>query len=123
MQRLDKWLFFTRVTKTRSLAQKLIKGGHVRVDGERKIQPSQNIAPSMVLTIAYANRIRVYRVLEPGTRRGPASEAALLYEDISPPVPLKDRPLPKPFIPVREAGAGRPTKKQRRQTDHLLGKS
>ena len=116
-------MFFARVTKTRTLAQKLIKGGHIRVDGTRKIQPSQIVTPDMVLTIAYANRIRIYRILEPGTRRGPASEAALLYEDISPPVPLKDRPLPKPFTPVREAGARRPTQKKRRQTDQLLGKN
>ena len=62
-------------------------------------------------------RLLVWRILDPGTRRGPAPEAALLYEDLSPPpVP---REVAQPGHAERDAGSGRPTKKQRRDTDRL----
>lgn len=115
-QRIDKWLFFARVAKSRSLAARLATGGHIRVNKAKIDQASQTVRPGDVLTIALDRRVLVYRVLAPGSRRGPATEARLLYEDLSPP--------PEPAVPAadggaREAGSGRPTKRERRQIDRL----
>lgn len=83
-QRIDKWLFFTRVVKSRSLAAKLAQSGRVRINGEKCEQASAAIRPGDVLTITVERRILVYRVLDTGARRGPAEEARRLYEDLSP---------------------------------------
>ncbi len=119
-QRLDKWLWFARVLKTRTLAQKLIKSGNVRVDGKRIGQASFAVSTGMVLTITYAKRIIILRVSAPGSRRGPASEAQELYEDLSPELARDEKRGLAKSTGSREPGSGRPTKKQRRQTDHLL---
>jgi len=68
-----------------------------------------------VLTIALDRRVLVLKVLALGERRGPAAEAQKLYEDLSPPPPPKEAKPPAPA--QREAGAGRPTKRDRRQMD------
>jgi ribosome-associated heat shock protein Hsp15 len=82
-QRIDKWLFFARVVKSRSLAAKLAQAGRVRVNREKINEASQLVRPGDVLTITLDRRILVYRVLAPGLRRGPAEEARLLYEDLT----------------------------------------
>lgn len=118
-QRLDKWLWFARILKSRTLAQKLVLSGAVRVDGNRVTSPDHRVAPGMVLTLTVHERLRVLRILDPGARRGPASEAATLYEDLSPEMPKRDR-KPLDLQPGRRpAGSGRPTKRERRQTDRL----
>lgn len=114
-QRLDKWLFFSRAIKSRTLAQKIIETGAVRINSERTVSSDAKVGAGDVLTMVLNERVLVWRVLDPGERRGPASEAALLYEDISPaPLPRTER---KQGFAEREAGAGRPTKKDRRDTD------
>ncbi|MCB9992052.1 MAG: RNA-binding S4 domain-containing protein [Hyphomicrobiaceae bacterium] len=115
--RLDKWLWHARIVKTRTLAQKLIEAGDVRVNGTRVTQSAHKVGPGMTLTIAVAGRIRVLEILGIGARRGPAPEAEALYLDLSPIVP----PAPRRDLPpaLREPGAGRPTKKERRDTDRL----
>jgi len=119
IQRLDKWLWYARVVKTRSLAQKLVRGGNVRIDAKRTSQPGFRIRPGMILTINYASRLRILRVLDPGNRRGSAAQAATLFADLSPRLPpVRDKP-PHPANAQREPGAGRPTKKERRQTDQF----
>lgn len=118
-QRLDKWLFFARVVKSRTLAAKLVEAGGVRLNREKIAQPSQPVKPSDVLTITLDRRVLVYRILSAGERRGPAEEARMLYEDLAPPVP-KGQPEPGPVAAVRDAGAGRPTKKERRAIDRLM---
>jgi ribosome-associated heat shock protein Hsp15 len=82
-QRLDKWLWFARVVKTRSLAARLVADGHVRVNGHRVETPAKLVAPGDVLTIALEREVKALRVLAPGERRGPHLEARLLYEDLS----------------------------------------
>ena len=115
-QRIDKWLFFARAVKSRSLAAKLAQGGQVRVNGIKIDAASRLVGPGDVLTIALDRRILVWRIVGCGERRGPASEARLLYTDHSPPpAPKEDALLPA----MREKGAGRPTKKDRRATDRL----
>ncbi|HWJ88480.1 MAG TPA: RNA-binding S4 domain-containing protein [Pelagibacterium sp.] len=83
-QRLDKWLWHARVTKTRTLAQKLVASGAVRVNGQRCIAPDQRVGPGDGLTIQFPNRLRVLRIAAIADRRGPAAIATTLYEDISP---------------------------------------
>ena len=120
-QRIDKWLFFARAVKSRSLAAKLVVAGRVRINRDKAAQASDMVKPGDVLTITLERRIFVWKVLNTGTRRGPAEEARLLYEDMSPPPVPKDEAVPDAIPALREAGSGRPTKKQRRQTDWLIG--
>lgn len=126
-QRLDKWLWYVRLAKTRSLAQKLIIGGHVRLNRERIIKPSQLVQLGDLVGVLVEQRLRLLRVAGIGTRRGPAPEAALLFEDLTavaktPPegseaaAPVEETPAP------RNLGAGRPTKLERRQLDRLRGR-
>lgn len=114
-QRLDKWLFFSRALKSRTLAQKFIETGAIRVNSERTIATDHKVGAGDVLTMTLHERLKVWRILDAGTRRGPATEAATLYEDLSPP-PLPRAEAP-PLFGQREAGSGRPTKKERRETD------
>lgn len=83
-QRIDKWLFFSRAVKSRSLAAKLVEAGRVRINREKATQSSDTVKPGDVLTITLDRRILVYRILLVGERRGPAVEARLLYDDLSP---------------------------------------
>ncbi|UCI08601.1 RNA-binding S4 domain-containing protein [Mesorhizobium sp. B1-1-8] len=120
-QRIDKWLFFSRAVKSRSLAAKIVVAGRVRINRDKAAQASDIVRCGDVLTITLEGRILVWKVLEPGARRGPAEEARLLYEDMSPPPALKGEAVPDAIPALREAGSGRPTKRERRQTDRLLG--
>jgi ribosome-associated heat shock protein Hsp15 len=81
-QRLDKWLWFARFAKTRSLAAKLVDQGFVRVNGARAAAPAKQVAPGDVLTVAAPHVTAVVRILAPGERRGPAPEARTLYEEL-----------------------------------------
>lgn len=120
-QRLDKWLFFARVVKSRSLAAKLVHSGAVRVNREKTAQPSQPVKVGDGLTITLDRRILVWRVLDTGTRRGPAEEARTLYEDLTPkPDPAAGAAEPAPAA-ERAPGSGRPTKRERRLTDRWRG--
>ncbi|WP_116597515.1 RNA-binding S4 domain-containing protein [Primorskyibacter marinus] len=111
--RVDKWLWHARFFKTRSLAAKTVTGGAVRLNGTRLAKSAVLVGSGDVLTFAKGDRVCVVRVLEIGTRRGPASEAQALYEDLSPPPPPR---VEKPSVP-RFDGGGRPTKKDRRKMD------
>jgi ribosome-associated heat shock protein Hsp15 len=121
-ERLDKFLFFSRALKSRTLAQKVIETGAIRVNSERTVRSDLKVGAGDVLTMALHNRIVVWRIVDCGVRRGPASEAQGLYEDLSPPVLPKAEQSPyEAAIAPRGDGAGRPTKKERRETDRLHG--
>ncbi len=90
-QRLDQWLWHARFFKTRSLATKLVSGGHVRVDGTRVSKPAYPLRSDVTLTFPQARQIRVIRVEALATRRGPAPEAQALYTDLT---PLPENELP-----------------------------
>ncbi|MGB3415203.1 MAG: RNA-binding S4 domain-containing protein [Mesorhizobium sp.] len=121
-QRIDKWLFFSRAVKSRSLAAKLVTAGRVRINRDKAAQASDLVKPGDVLTITLDRTIHVWKVAGTGMRRGPAEEARRLYEDLSPPPVPKAEAVASAIVPLREAGSGRPTKKERRQTDRLFGK-
>ncbi|OLP60246.1 RNA-binding protein [Xaviernesmea oryzae] len=117
-QRLDKWLFFTRLQKSRSIAQKTIEQGLVMVNEARVVQSSTMVKPGDIVTLSLDRRDLVLKVIAGGTRRGPFEEARLLYEDLTPP-PDPERRLSAYDLATRERGAGRPTKKERRAIEGL----
>ena len=82
-QRVDKWLWFARVVKSRTLAAKLVTEGRVRVNAVRIENPAKTVGPGDVLTIALEREVKVLRILANGERRGPYSEARLLYVDLN----------------------------------------
>ncbi len=82
-QRLDKWLWFARMARTRVAAAQLVADGHVRVNGQRVVQAAKPVKPGDVLTIALARDVRLLRVLDVAERRGPYETARLLYEDLA----------------------------------------
>lgn len=83
-QRLDKWLFFTRLVKSRALAQKRISDGDIALNGQIVTQASQTVRIGDRLSLAswygIQRRIVTIIVLAPGDRRGPFEEARLLYD-------------------------------------------
>jgi ribosome-associated heat shock protein Hsp15 len=122
--RLDKWLWFARFVKSRSLASKLVESGHMRVNGTPTGKAHYAVRVDDVLTFALGPHIRVIKVVALGTRRGPAPEAQMLYSDLDPPAPsvrvVREANEPGQGEPgQREAGSGRPTKRERRETDRL----
>lgn len=95
--RLDKWLWQARFFKTRAVASKLCLARKVRLGGRAITKAHYALRPGDVLTFPQARRIRVVRVLALGVRRGPATEAVALYEDLAPDTP----PLPHTPRPPR----------------------
>ena len=108
--RIDKWLWQARFFKTRGLSAKLVTGGHCRVNGNRIGKASYSVGPGDVLTFPQAKQIRVIRITAIGTRRGPASEAQMLYQDMTP----EREESPRAAIHTEK---GRPTKRDRRKFD------
>ena len=123
-QRLDKWLWFARLAKTRSLAAKLVEGGKVRVNREKILKPAHNVRCGDVITAALRGGVRVVRITAPGSRRGPACEAQDLYDDMTPP---RETPsganTDTASSPARASGAGRPTKRERRHLDAVRARA
>lgn len=120
--RLDKYLWHARVIKTRTLAQKFIASGVVRVDGVRITGSDYRVTAGMVLTFSLNDNIKIYRILDVGTRRGPAPEAQKLYENISPVAAPREKTFRPAPAALREPGAGRPTKRERRETDRFVNR-
>jgi len=125
-QRVDQWLWFARITKSRTLAQDLIARGKVRVNRAKIDKPSTLVKPGDVLTLVVGPTVRSLEIVAIGQRRGPAAEARLLFLDHTPPAPRPEAPEmpPQPAQPaIRADGAGRPTKRDRRLIDKLKGRS
>lgn len=119
VQRLDKWLWFSRVQKSRTLAALLVTDGKVRINRARVTKPSHALRSGDVLTIALRGNVKILRVLAIGRRRGPPPEARLLYEVV------EDRQTNPALRPApaatakRDPGTGRPSKRDRRMIDRL----
>lgn len=118
--RLDKWLQVARMFKTRTKATHACDLGRVKVNGQAA-KPHRHLALGDRVELLQGTWERVLIVKELRDRPGPKAEAASLYEDLSPPKPAADpmaRLLRRPPM-LRDAGAGRPTKKDRREMDRL----
>jgi ribosome-associated heat shock protein Hsp15 len=81
-QRLDKWLWHARVVKARSSAAELVTSGHVRVNGVRETSPGHGVKSGDVLTIALDRSVRVLKITGFAERRGDATAARVLYDDL-----------------------------------------
>lgn len=115
-QRLDKWLWYTRIAKTRTLATRLVETGKARVNRTRVTKASRTVRAGDVIALMIHEQVRILKVLACGTRRGPAAEARELYEDMSPQPTKREKAPRQPAAPAqREKGAGRPTKRDRRK--------
>jgi len=80
--RLDRYLYFIRLAKSRTLAQALIDAGHVRIDGKRVAKTSEEVRVGSIVALPLRSRVRVLRVLALPSRRGPANEAQTCYEEL-----------------------------------------
>jgi len=120
--RADKWLWFARFFKSRSLATQICQAGKLRLSGQGVVKAHYKVKVGDVLTFPQAHHIRVIKVLALGSRRGPASEAQQLYEDLKPPEAGSRLPQGTPdalTTAQREPGSGRPTKRDRRALERL----
>ena len=116
--RIDKWLWAARFFRSRTLAAAACDGGKVDVN-DQAARPSRIVRPGDRLTITLPRGKRILRVVALSVRRGPGAEAALLYEDLTPAPPPRELRAAPPAL--RLPGAGRPTKRERRQIDRLSG--
>jgi ribosome-associated heat shock protein Hsp15 len=120
--RVDRWLWVARLVKTRALAADAVKGGRVHVNG-RAVKPSREVRPGDRIEVTAGARRLVVDVLGTAERRGPASEAALLYEETAESREARERAAserrlaPRPAVP----GGPRPTKRDRRRLERAKG--
>ncbi len=119
--RLDKWLWFARFFKSRTLASDFCASGKIRINGRIIEKAHHSVKPGDVLTFPHSDHVRVIKVTALAARRGSAAVARLLYEDLA---PRPDRPAARvPSVAARDHGAGRPTKADRRAIIRLTGRS
>ena len=119
--RLDIYLYYIRIFKSRSIATKFVSTNRLRISGQVTQKPHKMISIGDVLTITIYDNIKILKVLDIPNRRGPYSESLNFYEDITPieNIPKKESiKLDMKFV----ERVGRPTKRERRQTDRLMGR-
>jgi ribosome-associated heat shock protein Hsp15 len=116
--RVDSWIWAVRLTKTRSIASSACRGGHVKVNGAR-VKPAHVVRPGDEVRLRQEERERIVVVTQIVTKRVAAAVAAACYTDHSPPPPPKTETV---TVAVRDRGAGRPTKRDRRSIERLLGR-
>lgn len=117
-ERVDKWLWAVRAFRTRTAATDACAAGRVTVDGE-VAKPATRVAVGQEVRVRRTDRVLVYGVREVIAKRVGAARAADCVEDRSPPAPVVERVEAAVW---RERGAGRPTKRDRRETDRLRGR-
>ena len=119
--RLDIYLYYIRIFKSRRIATKFVLTNRLRISGQVTQKPHKMISIGDVLTITINDNIKVLKVLDIPNRRGPYSEALNFYEEITPIERISKKKSLKPDIKFVER-VGRPTKRERRQTDRLMGR-
>ena len=119
--RLDIYLYYIRIFKSRSIATKFVLTNRLRISGQVTQKPHKMISVGDVLTMTINDNIKILKVLDIPSRRGSYPESLNFYEDIT----------PNEIIPKKESSnidikfverVGRPTKRERRQTDKLMGR-
>jgi ribosome-associated heat shock protein Hsp15 len=81
--RIDRFLFFIRLARSRTLAQHIIDEGHVRIDGKRVEKPSEDVRVGSIVALPLREQVRILKVLALPERRGPAAEARACYEELT----------------------------------------
>jgi len=119
--RLDLFLFYIRIFKSRSLATKFISSNRLRVSGQVTQKPHKLVSINDVLTFTLNNRIKVLEVINIPKRRGSYQESLFYYKDVSP-LEVKVENVNKSPVFKFVQRVGRPTKLERRQTDKLMGR-
>ena len=119
--RLDIYLYYIRIFKSRSIATKFVLTNRLRISGKVMQKPHKMISVGDVLTMTINDNIKVLKVLDIPNRRGPYSESLNFYEDITPIKSFPKKESPKIDMKFVER-VGRPTKRERRQTDRLMGR-
>ena len=120
--RLDTWLWYARFYKSRSLSSKAILSGKLRLNSNKIIKPASKVKINDVLTINHINMVRIIQVQSLGFRRGPASEAQKLYNDLSGNIIDASKIKSVSEKPKKETNK-RPTKKDRRMLDKIVTKT
>ena len=120
--RLDTWLWYARFYKSRSLSSKAILSGKLRVNSNKIIKPASKVKINDVLTINHINKVRIIQVQSLGSRRGPASEAQKLYNDLSGDV-IDASKIKSVCEKSKKETNKRPTKKDRRILDKIVTKT
>ncbi|WP_405728323.1 S4 domain-containing protein [Streptomyces sp. NBC_01537] len=116
--RVDAWIWSVRLTKTRALAAAACRAGHVRVNGER-VKPAQAVRVGDEVRLYHAGRERIVVVKTVVRKRVGPPVAVECYVDNSPPPPPREEVV---VVAHRERGAGRPTKRERRDLERLRGR-
>ncbi|MFD3538098.1 RNA-binding S4 domain-containing protein [Streptomyces sp. NPDC058662] len=116
--RVDAWIWSVRLTKTRAIAATACRAGHVKVNGERA-KPAQAVRAGDEVRLFHAGRERIVVVRRPVSKRVGPPVAAECFIDNSPPPPT---PVEKAVVGIRDRGAGRPTKRERRDIESLRGR-
>ena len=117
MARVDSWIWSVRLAKTRSGATAACRAGHVEVNGAKaKAAQSVRVGDEVRVRITDTERIVVVKRLL--LKRVSAQVAAECLTDNTPPAPPREE---VPFVPIRDRGAGRPTKRERRDIEKLRG--
>ena len=119
--RLDVYLYYIRIFKSRSLATKFVSTNRLRISGQVTQKPHKMISIGDVLTMTINDNIKILKVLDIPNRRGPYSESLNFYEDITPIENVTKKKSIKLDMKFVER-VGRPTKRERRQTDRLMGR-
>ena len=119
--RLDIYLHYIRIFKSRSIATKFVLTNRLRISGHVIQKPHKMICIGDVLTMTINNNIKILKVLGIPNRRGPYSESLNFYEDITPTENISKKKNFKSAVKFLER-VGRPTKRERRQTDRLMGR-
>jgi len=113
--RIDKWLWAARMFKTRTLATANCDAGHVQINGET-VKASKKVKAGSTVNVLTLGGPRVLEVIAIGDKRGPVAAALALFIDHTP----EPEPLNSP-LDIRERGAGRPTKRERRKLGKVRG--
>jgi len=119
--RLDLFLFYIRMFKSRNLATKFIISNRLRISGQVTQKPHKLISRGDVLSLPIQDNVKILKVVDIPNRRGPFLEALNYYEDLTPLKILENKVNVSPKLKFVER-VGRPTKLERRQTDKLMGR-
>jgi ribosome-associated heat shock protein Hsp15 len=120
--RLDLYLFYIRLFKSRNLATKFITTSRVRIAGQVTQKPHKLVSIDDVLTIPINDKVKILKIINIPNRRGPFLESILYYEDLTP-IEKKETKTDKKVNLKFVERVGRPTKLERRQTDKLMGRN